>query len=191
MHLSSFLLAVLALAVVAPQDSGQKPASGAGAQREWPWGNPAEAERLRSDVLGTWELLRLDLDGHSYAGRECAGYLLVLPGYLSMHTRVLTPEVNDPSATIPGFSSGTHRWNYDEGRLLLVLDSLLAINDLNQPAELDYEPPGTRREYEIVLAGENLTLSRSSLVRMEFRRLGKATPEPTRKPAPKPGTPTR
>ncbi len=195
MHFSTCLLAAFALTafpLAAQQPKRPTPEPAPQAEPEWPWGNAKEADRLRGDLLGTWQLLSADMRGTSYAGRTCGGYMLVLPGYVSMHTQLMLADANDPRASEPSFASGTHRWFYDEGRLLLVLNSLLSVNDMNSNAEIDYEAPGTQREYQMDLVGDDLTLTHGADVRLRFHRLSRALPPPApSKPAPLEKKPAR
>ena len=197
MQFSSSLLAALALVLLQParpQDTGAPPSSGEkpGLARQWPWGNASAADKLRQDLLGTWQLQRAQLSTQAYEGRDCGGYMLVLPEYLSMHTGFSRLNNKDPRPKPPTFASGTHRWTYDEGRLLLVMSALVAVNDMNDAARLEYEPAGTQREYAVDLAGDDLTLTRAGAVRLDFRRVGPATfPEPPRKSGPGTGKPAR
>jgi hypothetical protein len=203
MHASTMLLA-LALVPLAfpqagapPQERPGTPVQGGqprtGAQGEapkdkrdtglWPWGNTREAQRIEREFCGVWQLFRADLDGFTYLGPDCHGYLIAQPGYCALQFRVFDRDEGDRNLVIPAFAAGTYRWKYDATRLLVVLDTLLGTDDLESlDGVVRYERPGFTREYRVVLAGDELTLERGNESRLSFRRV----PDAPRLPEPEP-----
>jgi hypothetical protein len=174
-----FSLAILALfALPLPQEGRQEPAPPAEEKRGRA---EIEAERIRNELCGAWQLVRAEIAAESFAGAQCLGYLIVQPEYCSLQARLTSPQPGG-QVSLAGMTAGTYRWSYEEGRLALSLSTLLAGSDLENPdGQIDYEPPGTRRDYEVVIARDDLTLTRGGgRTRMFFRRL--PPPKPVRKP---------
>ncbi len=194
MHASTILLA-LALVPIAVQGTPPqrppapaKPPAQERGTTQWPWGNAREAQRIERDFLGAWELVRADLGGFTYSGADCHGFLIAQPGYCSFQARLVDRGEDDPKLLFPGFTAGTYRWNYDGVRLRMVLDTLLGADDLaSGDGVFRFERAGFRREYEIDLTAQDLTLERGNESRLTFRRL---TPPPdANPPAPEPVDP--
>lgn len=142
----------------------------------------SESDRIRAEVLGVWQLDRTELAGRSYVGADCTGYLTVVPEYATLVARLAEPLQGRPNLADQGFTAGTYRWSYDDSRLQFSLQTLLHGSDFDDPDGLViYEAPGSRRDYEIIVAGNDLTLTRAGgQTRMFFRRLTRGIP-----PAPK------
>lgn len=149
-----------------------------------------ESERIRAEVLGVWELVRTELAGRSYVGGDCKGYLTIVPEYASLIARLSEPIPGRPNLADMGFTAGTYRWNYDDSRLQFTLQTLLQGSDFDDPDGLViYEAPGSRRDYEIIVAGNDLTLTRGQgQTRMFFQRLSRGIPPAPKDPAAPAGT---
>jgi hypothetical protein len=164
-------LAFLAAAVLCTpwltrQDEGPKPAPATRGHAT------AEAERISKELCGAWELVRADVSGQSFAGAGAEGYLIVTPGYCALEARLARP-VQGGSGVTAGLTAGTYKWSYDTTRLTLALSTLMHGTDMqNDEGQIDYEPPGTRRDYQVALSDDDLTLTRAGgQTRMEFRRM--------------------
>ncbi len=142
----------------------------------------SEADRVRAEVLGVWQLDRTELGGRSYVGGDCGGYLTVVPEYATLIARLAEPLQGRPNLEDQAFTAGTYRWSYDDSRLQFTLQTLLHGSDIDDPeGHVLYEAPGSRRDYDIIVSGNDLTLTRAGgQTRMFFRRLTRGIP-----PAPK------
>lgn len=197
----STALAALAALALLPLVVPQAPPSQAPAGQKPPPAEPklpsrakrvSESERIRAEVLGVWQLDRTELAGRSYVGGDCGGYLTVVPEYATLVARLAEPIQGRPNLVDQGFTAGTYRWNYDDSRLQFTLQTLLHGSDFDDPDGLViYEAPGSRRDYEIIVSGNDLTLSRAAgQTRMFFRRLTRGIPPaPKDDAAPATGTP--
>src|SRR5882672_5812860 len=54
-----------------------------------------EAERVRNDLLGAWQLVRFEMDGEVFSGATCRGYLLVAGEFLSLDLQVKSNYVRN------------------------------------------------------------------------------------------------
>lgn len=142
-----------------------------------------EADRIREELLGAWRMVRFEMEGETFSGDACHGYLLVQPDYLSLDMQVQTQYVRDPITQGQLWSAVMQRWKYDESRLQLVTSSMIGVSNFNNATAVAYEPAGTGREYRIDLAGDSLTLERTSTTRLFFQRMSKPTQSepPTKK----------
>lgn len=161
-----------------PQD---KPAETepADPKRKWPWGTEEEAQRIREELQGTWRLVSARRSAATYEGEMCQGLMLVAAEHLSMQMRVLAPTGALQGTFIEGFSAGTYKWSYDLTRLKLVVHTAMAVSNFSGVD--DWEPPGTQREYDVLVGEDQLTLTRPGEAEFSYVRV-----RPT--PAPKPKT---
>lgn len=168
-------LASFALASVDPRPQ-DKPADAPSGEprRKWPWGTEEEAQRISETMLGAWRLSSVRQGGGLFTGDLCEGYLLVTPEVLSMQARVQQPSSAIQSAYIEAFSAGTYKWRYDLARLKVVIHTLMQASDFT--GDVDWEPPGTQREYDIIVNDDSLTLSRGADVEFQYTRLRPTTP---------------
>ncbi len=157
-----------------PAESGQ-----AATPRPVRWGTEEEAQRIRDGLQGAWRLVSARLYDASYEGEMCEGIMLVAPEHLSMQFRVLAPTGALRDTYFEGFSAGTYRWRYDLARLKVVIHTAMAVNNLG--GDNDWEPPGTQREYDVLLTDDQLTFTRPGEAQFTYSRLRPA-------PAPKPKT---
>jgi hypothetical protein len=97
--------------------------------------------------------------------------------------QVQTNYVRDPITEGQLWSAVMQRWHYDETRLQLVTSSMIGVSNFNNATTVAYEPPGTGREYRIDMAGDSLTLERTTTTRLFFQRMSKPTQSdaPTKK----------
>lgn len=136
-----------------------------------------EAERIRGELLGTWELTRTEVGGNSYAGNTCRGYLVVQAEYCALQVRLVSMAPGGRDMAFAGLTAGTYRWTYDEARLMFSLSTLMQGSDMERlDGVVMYEAQGTQRDYEITVGGNDLTLTRrAGQIRMFFRRLQRDT----------------
>ncbi len=160
-----------------PQDkpADAKPDEG---KRKWPWGTEEEAERIREGMVGTWRLVSVRRSAATYEGEMCQGVMLVAAEHLSMQVRVLAPTGALQGTFIEGFSAGTYKWTYDLTRLKVVIHTAMAVSNFSGADE--WEPPGTQREYEVLVNEDQLTLTRPGEAEFIFARV-----RPTLAPKPK------
>lgn len=152
----------------APPASDARTQSGE-TRREWPWGTEQEAERIRTQVLGTWRLVSVRRSAQTFDGAACQGYMLVQPEHLSLQTRLSSPSGALRDVFIEGFSTGVYRWRYDSARLKLAISTLMAANDFN--GDLEWEPAGAQREYDVLVDDNLMTLTRTGEAVFEFARV--------------------
>lgn len=141
-----------------------------------------EAERIQAGLTGVWQLVNSEVAGTSFTGQQCAGYMIFTAEHCSLQARLATPPTGNASRVIAGFTAGTYRWSYDVGQLTLSLNTLLHGSDIqNGDGTITYEPPGTRRDYQISLTESDLILTKpGGQTRMTFRRVLN-TPDPAKK----------
>jgi hypothetical protein len=175
-------LALALVPLVPGAQEGPTPVPAEPAKPRWPWGNEHEAERIRRDFCGVWQLARAEIDGLSFEGDRCHGYLLALPNYCSLQVQLLAHGEADPDLLYPGFAAGAYRWEYDAARLLLVWTTLIHGTDMDDArGRVDYERQGSRREFQVDLTGDELRLDRGGNNRLHFRRAqALVPPEPRR-----------
>jgi len=146
-----------------------------------------EAERVRNDLLGAWQLVRFEMDGEVFSGATCRGYLLVAGEFLSLDLQVKSNYVRNLETQGQLFSAGVQRWQYEESRLVLTTTSLIGVGNFTSEEVVTYERTGIPREYRVAFADDTLTLERNPGSRMQFRRISKpatplvATPPPVKK----------
>ena len=99
----------------------------------------SEAERIQSDLCGAWELTQSEVSGRRFSGPQCAGFLVVAPGYCSLQARLSQPVQGATGVSIAGLTAGTYRWSYDTSRLTLALTTLMHGSDMqNDDGQIDY-----------------------------------------------------
>ena len=156
----------LALLLALPQE----PAAPAPPKSGFP-GADFEAKRLRTEILGAWQLTRGEIPNLGTTGSGVAGYALIQDGYLSMEVHV-RGKINDVGTQL-FFQTGTHRWKLDDRSMLETFSLIGTFNSTFEP-EYDFEEPGRRREYQVTLENDQLVLARTDrTARFTFKRLGK------------------
>jgi hypothetical protein len=157
----------LALALAFPQDPKEPQVP----HRPVFEGAALESARIRTEILGAWQLTRGEIPDLGASGSGVAGYALILEGYLSLEVHVLGNTAPDSENTF--FQTGTHRWKLDDEAHLETY-GLIGTHNITDDEEDDFEPPGLRREYNVELAGDRLVLERvDGKSRLTFMRLGK------------------
>jgi hypothetical protein len=162
-------VALIALALSSAQEPNKKPEP---APVPKP-GTPEDAERIRRDILGPWQLVRADMGGSVFAGTDCDGYLLVSDGFLAVETHMRLPAATLVSGSDVGFASGIYRWDYDATSLKLQTNALIGVHNDNPGLDVEFVQRGAQRTYDVMLAGSNLILQRDARSRFEFVRLGR------------------
>ena len=148
----------------------------------------AEADAIRRDLLGAWQLTRFEMDGEDISGAACRGYLIVQGEFLSLDLQADSKYGHDLDYQGRLFSSGVQRWKYEASRLQLTTTALIGVGNFTQDHSVLYERTGTPRDYRVTFAGDSLTLERNSAWRLFFQRISKPAPpigEPTDKPTDK------
>src|SRR6185436_7169269 len=103
-----------ALALALPQDpKGQEPPP---ARRPGFEGVDVEAQRLRNDMLGAWQLTRGEIPDLGASGGGVAGYAIFIDGYMSIEIHVQGNSAPDSENTF--FQTGTHRWKLSDTSVL-------------------------------------------------------------------------
>jgi len=163
------LLAVLALIVLLPQGPPQEP----GLRPEAPPRDPDEHKRsVEEQLVGAWQLTGVLYRDVTQVNSTFAGYMLVLPDYLSIDMHLLMRSQNRGDKDQPFFQSGVHRWRLT-GPTVLETSSLIGSSNVNDWEAWTFEVPHVKRTFAMVLSGDSLVLERKGESRMTFRRLPK------------------
>jgi len=157
-----------ALSAVAQDKPAPETQDGEG-RRAWPWGTKEEAERIQTQMVGTWRLVSVRRSAQTFDGAACEGYMLVQPEHLSLQARLSAPSGALRDVFIEGFSAGVYRWRYDGARLKVAVSTLLAANDFND--ELEWEDAGLQREYDVLVNDDTLSLTRPGESQFDFVRV--------------------
>lgn len=169
----------LVLGLFSPAQDEKKPDESK--PRKPPTEAQLELQQLRTDLQGAWRLAHATTAGEEFSGAECGGVMLVMDEYMSITARFRARQPITTSGAGEFFASGAYRWHYDEDRLVLVTSTLLGMDNFGGGDGWGYQPGGERREYQIDLAGDALTLTRDGGRRFEFTRM---SPPPRRSETP-------
>lgn len=172
------LTTLLALALVAAGATPQDPPTGI--RPEPPKRDPDAIQRTMEErLLGAWQLVSVVYQGVPQDNSSVAGYMLVLPDYLSIEMHLLMRSQFQRELDRPYFQSGTHRWRVLPPTMLET-SSLIANSNVNDYEAWRFESPGTKRTFQMVLHENSLVLERAGESRMTFKRLPRL-PYPGRK----------
>jgi len=166
-HPSLNLILALGLLVAgaAPQeqDTGLRPAP--------PARDPESIKQsYEEQLLGAWQLVGVTYQNVPQTQAGVAGYMLVLPDYLSIELHVMLRSNLDRGREHPFFQSGMHRWRI-AGPTLLETSTLIGNGNVNDLEDWTFEAPGTKRTFRMVLHESSLVLEREGESRMVFKRL--------------------
>jgi len=162
------LNALLALALLVTGAAPQDPETGL--RPEPPPRDPQAFQRsLEERLQGAWQLVGVTYRNVPQTNSSIAGYMLVLPDYLSIEMHLMMRSQYE-DVERPFFQSGTHRWRVTP-QGTLETSSLIGNNNVNDAETWRLEPPGTKRTFQMVLNGASLVLERKGESRMTFRKL--------------------
>ncbi|HVS17648.1 MAG TPA: hypothetical protein VMT18_03525 [Planctomycetota bacterium] len=166
-HLSPRTL--LALALVVTGAAPQEPQTGL---RPEPRRRDPEAiqRTLEERLQGAWQLIGVTYQDVEQVNSGIAGYMLVLPEYLSieMHVQMRSKFRDDLDRSF--FQSGVHRWRIFQ-TTKLETSSLIGNSNVNDYESWVFEAPGTKRTFQMVLKEGSLVLERAGESRMTFKKL--------------------
>lgn len=132
----------------------------------------ADAARISQGLLGPWQLMRAEIPGENLTAGSTVGYALFMEGYMSLEMHFAYADTNPYSDSI-FYQTGTHRWRVDDGAELETV-CMIGTNNYNQEEIYDFQMPGSRSKFRVLLAGDDLTLIRKeSTTKFFFKRLGK------------------
>ncbi|MFN0244656.1 MAG: hypothetical protein ACKVWV_17355 [Planctomycetota bacterium] len=165
------LLFVLLALLVPPQDPGAKDP----AQSDDAPDRPAriDKQKLWDDMQGPWKLAELRLPADNGALRSDAGFCIVSGDYLSieLHVGWVGESRNLIGRT---FQSGMHHFEIDDtGR---IQTSTLIGSFITKDGALDFERPGTARNYHAAVASNRLSLTRDDGQVLVFNRVFSTEP---------------
>ena len=160
----------------APQNvpaPGQAPTPGnqGGVGDERAFDGNAMAQRLNEELPGVWQLVRADFTGPRATTTGTAGYMVVEDGTLALEMHLQSPDHLRQSFGL-FFQTGVFRWQITPGGKLEAV-SLIGTSNLTSDEKVEYEAPGTRREYAITLLADQLTLTKSDRTTFVWRRVPK------------------
>ena len=122
---------------------------------------------LIEKLQGMWQLLHIEDPNLPPEGRSHHGFLMVSGQFLAIEVHVAWDD-EDGYPLEDAFQSGMHEFEIDRvGRLRTV--SLIG-SFLDEEEELDWEVPGTPRDFSVSLTGNFLTLARSDGSTLDFAR---------------------
>jgi hypothetical protein len=135
--------------------------------------NPQERlEQRIEQLLGTWQLVSARIGGSTVPALDVAGYLLVVEDYLSMELHLVMPTQHAIDSEQPFFQSAIRRWRF-VGDLRLETSALIGNTNINEAERWDFEVPGSKTIFEIVLSPAQLVLERPGDSRLVFKKLPK------------------
>ena len=135
--------------------------------------NPQERLAQRTEqLLGTWQLVSARVGGSTVAALDASGYLLVVEDYLSMEVHMVMPTQLATSSDQPFFQSAIRRWRF-VGDLRLETSALIGNTNINEAERWDFERPGNKTLFDIVLSPTQLVLERPGDSRLVFKKLPK------------------
>lgn len=161
----TLLALALVLAGVVPQDrqTGLRP--------EPPARDPDAIQRTMEErLVGAWQLIGVTYDNVPQVKSSIAGYMLVLPDYLSIEMHLLMRSALFQDDQRPFFQSGVHRWRIVNSTMLET-SSLIGNGNVNDFESWTFEQPGVKRTFQMVLNEGSLVLERRGESRMTFRKL--------------------
>lgn len=165
------LLFVLLALLVPPQDPGTKDQPARDDTTDRPL--RIDKQKLWDDMQGPWKLAELRLPSGNGDLRSDAGFCIVSGDYLSieLHVGWLGESRNLIGRT---FQSGMHHFEIDDtGR---IQTSTLIGSFITKDGELDFERPGTARNYHAAVAANRLSLTRDDGQVLVFNRVFSTEP---------------
>ena len=133
----------------------------------------AAAKKLEKRMQGAWKLIEMRLlaeQAHVTQGldMQSIGYALVHDEYLSLefHMRLVDKEDQDYGQSLV---SGLHRIELD-GIGSMETTSVIATKT-RIDGSLEFEPPGTQRQYTVDFEGDKMTLTRDDGHQLLFERM--------------------
>ncbi len=131
----------------------------------------AQAQRLNEELLGVWQLARADFTGPRATTTSTGGYLVVQDGTMALEMHLQSPDHLRQTHGL-FFQTGVFRWQITPGGKLEAV-SLIGTSNLTSDEKVEYEAPGTRREYSITLLADQLTLTKADRTTFVWRRVPK------------------
>lgn len=122
-----------------------------------------------SPLIGAWQLLDIVADGFPEEGITPTGYMLIGDGFLAFEMHVSWDDFEVGGMLIDGFQTFIAEYSLIGGSVLqcrTLIGSYLETED----EELNYEPPGFPREFQVEVDKEFLKLSWEGNESMTFGR---------------------
>ena len=128
---------------------------------------------------GMWQLLNMDVDGYPAGGLVPSGFLLISAGFMAFEMHAYYEE--DGLLGVPfedGFQTFFGEYDLNSGESL-VCRSLIGSYLDEEEDDLEFEDPGTERNFEVELEDRMLTLKWGENDSMTFGRLRHTTAQLT------------
>src|SRR5688500_13610570 len=109
-------------------------------------------------LLGVWQLTSARIQGSAVAALDVAGYLLVVEDYLAMELHLVLPTAHAIDSDQPFFQSAVRRWRLT-GDSRLETSALIGNTNLNEAERWDFERPGSKTIFHVVLSETQLVRS--------------------------------
>lgn len=150
----------------APQEPEKKP---------FALGDAAIAAHLNEQVEGMWKLTNAVGEDLALTQGDTVGYALFHDGYLGVEIHGRSSITFDKTNG-DFFQSGLQRYFFGvTGRMYTFL--LIGTTNLTADESVSFMAPGDRREYQVTILNDILTMDRTDGVQLTFMRMGK-TPFP-------------
>jgi len=130
----------------------------------------ARQARMTEQIVGAWQLVTASVGGSTLSALDAAGYMVVQEDYLAIEMHLVMPTSYAVERNQPFFQSGIRRWRF-AGDFQLVTSALIGCTNINIVERWDFDPPGTRTTFEMVLNEATLVLERPGDSRLVFRKL--------------------
>ncbi len=164
-----------------------------GGQGEVPSDRPFDgnvmAAKLTEELRGVWQLESAEFAGTRSRAPSTSGYMIVEETTLALEMHVHNPNHLRSTYGL-FFQTGFFRWRITPGVRLEAV-SLIGTSNMTEDERVEYEPPGTRRDFAVQLTGDRLTLTKSDRTTFVWRRVPKLPfprdDSPGAKPVPQPG----
>jgi hypothetical protein len=160
---------LLALAIVVAGAAPQDPQTGLRPE-PLPRDPDAIQRTLEERLQGAWQLVGVTYQDVQQVNSSLAGYMLVLPEYLSIEMHLMMRSQFKAEFDRPFFQSGVHRWRIVQP-MQLETSSLIGNSNVNDYESWLFETPGTKRTFQMVLNETSLVLERRGESRMTFKKL--------------------
>ena len=126
------------------------------------------SDKLTAEMQGAWRLTDFKSAVVRQEGRVSTGYALVNGNYIAIEVHVGWTD-QDRQVQDRNFLAGMHRFDFDEASHMLMTSMI--SSSINLQGQLEFEPPGKARPYDVTYAGNRLTLARTDGQLFEFERL--------------------
>lgn len=147
---------------------GTDPVQDEGAVARDLFGRPAPDQgSVYEELQGAWQLVAIDDPELPVDGRSLHGMLLVSGQFLAIEIHVAWDDA-EGNAIEDAFQTGFHEFAMDRYGTIQMLSLIGSF--LDEEEELDWEAPGTVREFRAVTDGAFLTLSRPDGSSLKFVR---------------------